>query len=141
MQPVDLTTLRAVLADLKRAEAGGDPLLPARVEWIQQTDLWTVVIGLRTLTARPCLLLSWHPQAARVHLCQAPPKEAEDFPFSQHLQRHLRGLALTELALLDEWERVIDFRFGPRPGDPPNATFIWKSWASTAMPSWWTRGA
>jgi predicted ribosome quality control (RQC) complex YloA/Tae2 family protein len=72
MQPVDLTTLRAVLADLKRAEAGGDPLLPARVEWIQQTDLWTVVIGLRTLTARPCLLLSWHPQAARVHLRQAP---------------------------------------------------------------------
>ena len=119
MQPVDLTTLRAVLADLKGAEAGGDPLLPARVEWIQQTDLWTVVIGLRTLKARPCLLLSWHPQAARVHLCQAPPKEAEDLPFSQHLQRHLRGLALTELALLDEWERVIDFRFAPRPADPP----------------------
>ena len=119
MQPVDLTTLRAVLADLTWTEPGRDPLLPARVEWIQQTDLWTVVIGLRTLTARPCLLLSWHPQAARVHLCQAPPKEPEDFQFSQHLQRHLRGLAVTELALLDEWERVIDFRFAPRPGDPP----------------------
>ncbi|MGY2802732.1 Rqc2 family fibronectin-binding protein [Thermostichus sp. MS-CIW-25] len=119
MQPVDLTTLRAVLADLTQAKTGRDPVLPARVEWIQQTDLWTVVIGLRTLTARPCLLLCWHPQAARLHLCQPPPKEPDGFQFSQFLQRHLKGLALTELALLDDWERVIDLRFAPRPGDPP----------------------
>ena len=117
MQPVDLTTLRAVLADL--TEAGRGSLLPARVEWIQQTDLWTLVIGLRTLTARPCLLLCWHPQAARLHLCQPPAKEPDGFQFSQFLQRQLRGLALTELALTDEWERVIDCRFAPRPGDPP----------------------
>ncbi len=120
MQPVDLTTLRAVLADLTRTEAGRDPILPARVEWIQQTDLWTVIMGLRTLTTRHCLLLCWHPQAARLHLCQPPAKEPDGFQFSQFLQRQLKGLALTELALIDEWERVIDCRFAPRPGDPPH---------------------
>ncbi len=120
MQPVDLTTLRAVQADLTRTEAGRDPLLPARVEWIQQTDLWTVIMGLRTLTTRHCLLLCWHPQAARLHLCQPPPKEPDGFQFSQFLQRQLKGLALTELALIDDWERVIDCRFAPRPGDPPH---------------------
>ncbi|MCF2969600.1 NFACT family protein [Synechococcus sp. Nb3U1] len=119
MQPVDLTTLRAVLADLTRFEAGRDPLLPARLEWIHQTNLWTILLGLRTLKARLCLLLCWHPQAARIHLCQPPAKEPDGFQFSQPLQRQLKGLALTELALLDEWERVIDCRFAPRPGDPP----------------------
>ncbi len=119
MQPVDLTTLRALQADLTQAEETRDPLLPARLEWIQQTDLWTVILGLRTLKTRWCLLLSWHPQAARLHLCQPPAKEPDSFQFSQVLQRQLKGLALTELVLLDEWERVIDCRFAPRPGDPP----------------------
>ncbi|MEN9224264.1 MAG: NFACT RNA binding domain-containing protein [Thermostichus sp. HHBFW_bins_43] len=119
MQPVDLTTLRAVLADLTRSETGRDPTVPARLEWLQQTDLWTVILGLRTLKARRCLLLCWHPQAARIHLCSPPPKGPDGFQFSQSLQRQLKGLALTELALLNEWERVIDCRFAPRPGDPP----------------------
>ncbi|MGQ9838182.1 MAG: Rqc2 family fibronectin-binding protein [Cyanobacteriota bacterium] len=119
MQPVDLTTLRALQVDLTRIEADRDPLLPARLEWIQQTDLWTVILGLRTLKARLCLLLCWHPQAARIHLCQPPVKGPDPFQFSQILQRQLKGLALTDLILLDEWERVIDCCFAPRPGDPP----------------------
>ncbi|MEN9229562.1 MAG: NFACT RNA binding domain-containing protein [Thermostichus sp. DG02_5_bins_236] len=119
MQPVDLTTLRALRADLTQIKENRDPLLPARLEWIQQTDLWTVILGLRTLKARLCLLLCWHPQAARIHLCQPPAKGPDPFQFSQPLQRQLKGLALTELILLDEWERVVDCRFAPRPGDPP----------------------
>ncbi|MFQ3613712.1 MAG: NFACT RNA binding domain-containing protein, partial [Cyanobacteriota bacterium] len=72
-----------------------------------------------TLKTRLCLLLCWHPQAARIHLCQPPAKGPDPFQFSQVLQRQLKGLALTELRLWDEWERVVDCRFAPRPGDPP----------------------
>lgn len=112
MQPVDLTTLRAVQQDL------ACHWLPARIETVQQTDLWTLCLCLRTLQARRWLLLSWHPQAARLHLCAPPPKGQDPFQFSQSIGRQLRGLALSEMVLVDPWERVLDLAFAPRPGDP-----------------------
>lgn len=113
MQPVDLTTLRALQQDLAQN------WLPARVETLQQIDLWTVYLCLRTLKSRVWVLLSWHPQAARTHLCTPPPKAPDPFQFSQPLQRNLRGLALIDLRLVDPWERVLDWQFARRPGEPP----------------------
>ncbi len=113
MQPVDLTTLRAVHHDLTHN------WLPARIETVHMTDLWTAYFCLRTLKARVWVLLSWHPQAARCHLCSPPPKQPDPFQFSQPLQRSLKGLALTNIALLDPWERVLDWQFAPRPGEDP----------------------
>ncbi len=111
MQPVDLTTLRAVQQDLAAH------WLPARVETLQQLDLWTLCLCLRTLQNRQWVLLSWHPQAARVHLCQPPPKGSEPFPFGQVVQRQLRGLALAQIEFLDPWERVLVWHFAHRPGE------------------------
>ena len=113
MQPVDLTTLRAIQQDLAHN------WLPARVETLQQLDLWTVCLCLRTLRARVWVLLCWHPQAARAHLCTPPPKAPDPFQFSQPLQRNLKGLALIDLQLADDWERVLDWQFARRPGESP----------------------
>lgn len=113
MQPVDLTTLRAVCAELRSR------WLPARLEQVYQRDRATIALALRTLKGRDWLTLSWHPQAARVCIDEAPPRTPDTFTFSDQLRHQLQGLALTAMPLLSPWERVIDFQFASRPGDSP----------------------
>jgi predicted ribosome quality control (RQC) complex YloA/Tae2 family protein len=113
MQPVDLTTLRAVCAELR---AGW---LPARLEKVYQRDRVTIALALRTLKGRDWLTISWHPQAARICLDDAPPRTPDTFTFSDQLRHQLQGLALSAMPLISPWERVIDFQFAARPGDPP----------------------
>ena len=108
MQPFDLTALRAVHADLCRR------WLPARLETVVQTDLWTVHFCLRTLAERGWLTLCWHPQLARLHQGSPPPKQTELFQFGQSLQR-LKGLALVAMVHRDPWERVVEWHWAPRP--------------------------
>ncbi len=112
MQPVDFTTLSAACQDLMRIA------LPARLEQVHQRDRTTLCLALRTLTGRDWLILSWHPQAARLHLGEAPPREPDTFTFSQQLVHQIGGLALCEIAIASPWERVVDLRFAQRPGDP-----------------------
>ncbi|MFP4133689.1 MAG: NFACT family protein [Halothece sp.] len=113
MQPVDLTTLRAVYAELR---AGW---LPARLEQVYQRDRATIALALRTLKGRDWLTLSWHPQAARLCIEDPPPRIPDTFTFSDQLRHQLQGLALIAMPLISPWERVIDFQFAPRPDDPP----------------------
>ncbi|MCS7030222.1 MAG: NFACT family protein [Gloeomargarita sp. SKYG116] len=113
LQPCDLTTLVAVCQELRR------DWLPARLERVIQTDKHHLYLGLRTWERRGWLLLSWHPQAARLHQSDGPPDMPDTFTFSQQLWHQLGQLALTDLRLLDPWERVVDFSFAPRPGDAP----------------------
>jgi predicted ribosome quality control (RQC) complex YloA/Tae2 family protein len=113
MQPVDLTTLRAVCAELRMG------WLPARLEQVYQRDRATIALALRTLKGRDWLTISWHPQAARVCIDEAPPRTPDTFTFSDQLRHQLQGLALTAMPLLSPWERVIDFQFASRPDDPP----------------------
>lgn len=112
MQPVDFTTLVASCQELQQL------LLPARLEQVYQRDRWTVCLALRTLEGRRWLSLAWHPQAARIAIEDAPPKQADTFTFSQQLWHQLGRLALVEIELAMPWERVIDLRFAKRPGDP-----------------------
>ena len=112
MQPVDFTTLAAVSADLRQR------WLPARCEQIYQRDLYTLFIALRTLDARGWLAISWHPQAARLHMSEAPPKRLDTFTFSQQLKHQLGGLALTQINPLSPWERALDLQFARRPEEP-----------------------
>lgn len=113
MQPVDLTTLRAVYAELR---AGW---LPARLEQVYQRDRATIALALRTLKGRDWLTLSWHPQAARLCIEDPPPRTPDTFTFSDQIRHQLQGLALIAMPLISPWERVIDFQFAPRPDDPP----------------------
>ncbi|NBD32585.1 MAG: DUF814 domain-containing protein [Cyanobacteria bacterium] len=113
MQPVDLTTLRAACAELRRL------WLPARLEQVYQRDRATIALALRTLQGRDWLTLSWHPQAARVCIDDPPPRTPDTFTFSDQLRHQLQGLALTAIPLISPWERVIDFQFASRPGDDP----------------------
>lgn len=110
VQPFDLTTLVAVYDDV------ASHWLPARVDNVVQTDLSTVHLSLRTLKARQWLTLSWHPQAARLHLCEQVALSREVFQFQQLLLR-LKGLALVAIQQPDPWERVLVLAFASRPGE------------------------
>lgn len=111
MQPVDLTTLVASCSNLRQH------WLPARFEQVYQWDRHTLSLGLRTLEKRGWLTVSWHPQGARLHLGDAPPREPDTFTFSKQVLTQLKGLALTGIDLLADWERVVDLQFAPRPGE------------------------
>lgn len=112
MQPVDFTTLMAVCAELR------NDWLPARCENVIQRDRATICIALRTLQQRGWLTISWHPQAARLHIDNPPPRVPDTFTFSQQLKHQLNGFALTDIKPIAPWERALDLGFAHRPGDP-----------------------
>lgn len=112
MQPVDFTTLMAACSELRLE------WLPARCEQVYQRDRFTLCIALRTLNQRGWLTISWHPQAARIHMGDAPPRLPDTFTFSQQLKHQLGGLVLVSIAAIAPWERVLDLQFAQRPGDP-----------------------
>ncbi|NJN20706.1 MAG: fibronectin/fibrinogen-binding protein [Leptolyngbya sp. RL_3_1] len=112
MQPVDVTTLMATCAELRQG------WLPARCEQVVQRDRTTLCIALRTLKGRDWLTISWHPQAARIHIDAPPPKVPDTFTFSQQLKHQLNGLALVSIEPVAPWERALDLCFARRPGDP-----------------------
>ncbi|MBL1177702.1 Rqc2 family fibronectin-binding protein [Pantanalinema sp. GBBB05] len=113
MQPVDFTTLTAIYTDLQAH------WLPARLEQAYQRDRHTLYLGLRTLERRGWLLISWHPQAARLCISNPPPRAPDTFTFSQQLRHQIGNLALIGIATIAPWERVLDLQFGRRPGEPP----------------------
>ncbi len=115
MQPFDYTTLRAVCFDLQ-------VWLPARIEQVVQRDRHTLCLLLRTIAEKRWLTICWHPQSARLHLDEPPPREPDTFTFSQQLQHQIKGLALVAVAPICDWERAVELCFAPRPGDP----IVWR---------------
>ncbi|MEA5466467.1 Rqc2 family fibronectin-binding protein [Leptothoe sp. PORK10 BA2] len=111
MQPVDVTTLKAVCNELTAQ------WLPARCEQVVQQDRNTICLALRTFERRGWLTISWHPQAARIHMGAAPPKRPDTFAFSQQLKHQFNGLALTKINFLAPWERAVDLQFARRPDE------------------------
>ncbi len=111
MQPADLTTLVALTHELNIA------CVPARLEQVHQSDRHTIHLQLRTLEKKQWLLLSWHPQSARLHLSAPPPKQPDTFTFSQQILHQVAGFALVSVKLTSPWERVIDLQFAKRPDD------------------------
>lgn len=91
--------------------------LPARVEQVFQCDRFTISMALRTLQSRGWLEISWHPQAARLHIGSPPPRKPDTFTFSQQLIHQLGGLALVKIESIAAWERVVDLQFARRPGE------------------------
>ena len=116
-QVMDLTSLRAVLADLRAR------LLPSRFEKAQQPDPQTLQLGFRTLRGMIWLELSWKAEVPRLVEIAAPPKQGAGSTLAQQIQHGLRQLALTELRQ-EGFERVVQFQLAPRPGQPPQRTLV-----------------
>ena len=116
-QVMDLTSLRAVLADLRAR------LLPSRFEKAQQPDPQTLQLGFRTLRGMIWLELSWKAEVPRLVEITAPPKQGAGSTLAQQIQHGLRQLALTELNQ-EGFERVVHFQLAPRPGQPPQRTLV-----------------
>ena len=117
LQPMDLTSLRAVLAEWRTL------LLPSRFEKAQQGDGQTVQLALRHLHGVQWLELSWQAEAARVVAVDPPPRQGEGSTLAQQLQHGLRGLALTAIEQ-PSWERVVRLAFARRPGDQPERCLV-----------------
>ncbi len=114
---MDLTSLRAVLADLRLR------LLPSRFEKAQQPDSQTLQLGFRTLEGMIWLELSWKAEVPRLVEISAPPKQGAGSTLAQQIQHGLRQLALTDLRQ-EGFERVVQFQLAPRPGQPPQRTLV-----------------
>ena len=117
LQPLDYTSLRAVLSEL-------EPLLvPSRFEKAQQSDSHTLQLGLRGLQGVQWLELSWLAEAPRLLAIPPPPRHGDGSTLAQQLQHGLRGLALVGLQQ-PPWERVVELHFAPRPGDASERTLL-----------------
>lgn len=111
MQTFDFTTLSAVCSDIRAH------WLPSRIEQVYQRNSYTIAIALRTLKPRGWLEISWHPQTARIHIGEPPPRVPDTFTFSQQLLHQLGGLAFVGLEIIAPWERVVNLQFAGRPGE------------------------
>ena len=114
MQGVDFTTLLVAACHELQVCNG----CHAKVEQIYQRDRYTLFLALRTVQARGWLLISWHPQAARLCMADAPPRVPDTFTFSDQLRHQINGLALVDISLKADWERVAELKFAKRPQDP-----------------------
>jgi predicted ribosome quality control (RQC) complex YloA/Tae2 family protein len=113
VQQVDFTTLTAAVYELQQ------DWIPARVETVYQRDRFTLSLGLRTLDRRGWITLAWHPQAARIVLGDPPPRITDTFTLSQQLRSVLGGLAMADMCILYQWERLVRMSFARRPGEDP----------------------
>ena len=117
LQAMDLTTLRAVLAELR-------PLvLPSRFEKAQQSDGQTLQLGFRSLVGRHWLELSWQAEAPRMLAIAPPPRAGDGSTLAQQVQHGLSGLALVGLHQ-EGMERVVELQFATRPGDPVSRRLV-----------------
>ena len=93
IQAMDLTTLRAVLAELR-------PLLvPARFEKAQQPNPHTLQLGLRGLSGMRWLEISWMAEAPRLLAIPAPRRQGDGSTLAQQLQHGLKGLHLKTIGV------------------------------------------
>jgi predicted ribosome quality control (RQC) complex YloA/Tae2 family protein len=117
LQPIDATTLRALVAELRAA------LVPSRFEKAQQPDGQTLQLALRHLGGVQWLELSWLAEAPRLLAIPPPPRQGEGSTLASQVQHALRGLALVAIHQ-QEWERVVSFDFAPRPGEAPRRQLV-----------------
>ena len=117
LQVMDLTSLRAVLGDLR------GQIIPSRFEKAQQPDPQSLQLGFRTLSGMVWLELSWQADAARMVRIPPPCRIGAGSTLAQQIQHGLRQLALVELEQRD-FERVVLFHFAPRPGESTARTLV-----------------
>ncbi len=117
LQVMDLTSLRAVLADL-RAE-----LIPSRFEKAIQPQSNTIQLGLRTLKGLKWLEISWFAEAPRIVQISAPASYGSESTLAQQLQHGLQNLALIEIKQKG-FERIVELGLALRPGGEVCKTLV-----------------
>jgi len=115
---MDLTTLRAVLAELRPL------LLPSRFEKAQQSDGHTLQLGFRSLVGRHWLELSWQAEAPRLFAIAPPPRGGDGSTLAQQVQHGLSGLALVGLQQ-EGMERWWSCSLRRGPGSRSAAAWCW----------------
>ncbi len=108
LQVMDITTLKAVLSDLRRK------IIPSRLEKIQQSDAHTLQIAFRTLKKLIWIEISWHADAPRIVEINSPPKAKGESTLSKQIKYGASGMALIELKQ-EGFDRVIEFGLALRP--------------------------
>ncbi|WP_115125102.1 NFACT family protein [Synechococcus sp. GEYO] len=117
LQVMDLTSLRAVLADLR------EQIIPSRFEKAQQSNQQSLQLGFRTLKGMVWLELCWQADAARLVQIPPPSRIGSGSTLAQQVQHGLRQLALVDLEQRN-FERVVLFHFAPRPGEVSVRTLV-----------------
>ncbi|MDP6171746.1 MAG: NFACT family protein, partial [Prochlorococcaceae cyanobacterium ETNP2_MAG_10] len=101
LQAMDLSSLRAVLAELR------SELLPSRFEKVQQPEPHTLQLGLRTLKGLVWLEFSWRADCPRLVRIPPPSRLGSGSTLAQQLQHGLRQMALIELKQ-NGFDRVVE---------------------------------
>ncbi len=110
LQTMDITSLKAVLADLRKK------IVPGRFEKIQQLDNSTLQILLRGLEGLIWIELSWDSDSARIVEIKAPKQIEGESTLSKQIRYGLRGMALIELKQ-QGFDRVVELGFSFRPNE------------------------
>ena len=110
LQAMDITSLKAVLADLRKK------IVPGRFEKVQQLDNSTLQIAFRVLEGLVWIELSWNSESARIVEIKAPKKIEGESTLSKQIRYGLRGMALIELKQ-EGFDRIVELGFSFRPNE------------------------
>ena len=110
LQTMDITSLKAVLADLRKK------IVPGRFEKVQQLDNSTLQIAFRILEGLVWIELSWNSESARIVEIKATKKTEGESTLSKQIRYGLRGMALIELKQ-EGFDRIVELGFSFRPNE------------------------
>ncbi|KAH9560314.1 hypothetical protein CY35_06G099100 [Sphagnum magellanicum] len=118
VQAMDYTTIKAACTELSSS------WVPAKIEKIVQSDRFTLGMAIRTMERSSWLKICWNPACAHISvgdtLSGNDVSVSDNFSFGEQLRYLLRGLAILEVRLPEEWERVVELTLGVRPSEPPS---------------------
>ena len=117
---LDALTLAAVADEL------GSALPGARIEDIFQPTPQSVALECYGGGQKRWLLVSAHPQLARMHLLERKPRKlvAEPPAFVMLLRKHLEGARIAAVRQ-PEWERIVEIGFARTPPGAPPEVGVW----------------
>ncbi|KGG33811.1 putative secreted protein MPB70 precursor [Prochlorococcus marinus str. SS51] len=110
LQMMDITSLQAVLADLRKE------IVPSRLEKVQQSDNHTLQIGFRTLRDLIWIEICWHADSARIVQIDPPAKISGESTLCKQIKFGTKGMALIELKQ-NGFERIVEFGLAFRPNE------------------------
>jgi predicted ribosome quality control (RQC) complex YloA/Tae2 family protein len=117
---IDAITLAALAGELQTTLGG------ARVDDVIQPSPHSIAFQLWGGGRNRWLIVSAHPQFARIHLASAKPRKlaSEPTPFVMLLRKHLEGARLVTVRQ-PSWERVIALGFGRGPEAAEGVVSTW----------------